>query len=301
MENNTKKYRSYNAAPIWGIFLLFLGIVLLLQTFNVLPWDLWETLWRFWPALIIMVGLAILFRNFNIWLISFLAVIILGGSLGLAIWQNNNMQREISIKNYSQPITDLEQSLVAIDFTAGQLTIADLPVTSVSLFEAQVEARNDISSMDVNFDQEGKLGRLSLDSINQQHWPTGGISWNVDFTTKIPITFDIKSTASTNKLELGTLKISDFHLNTNASTSDINLPSPFGIMSVKIEANAATVDITIPDNAQAKVEVTTNVGTFNIDNRFIKEGNYYMTKNYNNASDHIELEIRSNVSTVTIN
>jgi predicted membrane protein len=72
-------------------------------------------------------------------------------------------------------------------------------------------------------------------------------------------------------------------------------------MSVIIEANAATLDITIPDNAEAQVDVTTNIGTLNIDNRFIKEGNYYKTKNYNEASDHIELEIRSNVSTVTIN
>jgi hypothetical protein len=155
--------------------------------------------------------------------------------------------------------------------------------------------------MDVNFNQNGNLGHLVLDSVNQQYWTTGGISWNVDFTTKIPLTFDIKSTASMNNLELGDLKISDFHLNTNASTSEINLPSPSGTMSVKIEANAATVDISIPDNAEVKVNATTNVGTLNIDSRFIKKGNYYITENYEGASDHIELEIRSNVSTVTIN
>jgi hypothetical protein len=301
MENNTKKYRNNNAAPIWGIFLLFLGVVLLLQTFNVLPWGLWETLWRFWPVLVIMIGLAILFRNFNVWLLSLLTIIILGGSLGIAIWQNNNIQIDITTRNYSQPIGNLEQSQVDIDFTAGQLMISDLHGTSISFFEAQAEARGDISSMDVNFNQDGKLGRLSLDSVNQQHWPTVGISWNVDFTTKIPIAFDIKSTASTNNLELGDLRISDFHLNTNASTSEINLPSPSGTMLVNIEANAAALDITIPDNAEAKVDVTTNLSTLNIDNRFIKEGNYYITKNYNNASNRIELEIRSKVSTVTIN
>ncbi len=28
--------------PVWGIFLLFLGIVFLLQTLNILPWSLWS-------------------------------------------------------------------------------------------------------------------------------------------------------------------------------------------------------------------------------------------------------------------
>ncbi len=53
--------------PIWGIFLLFLGIVFLLQSLNTLPWGLWGTLWRFWPVLIIIAGLGILLRRFNLW------------------------------------------------------------------------------------------------------------------------------------------------------------------------------------------------------------------------------------------
>ena len=74
-------------APIWGIFLVFLGIVFLLQTLNVLPWGLWGTLWRFWPVLIIIIGLGILLRRYNAWLLSLLILAILGGCLGIAIWQ----------------------------------------------------------------------------------------------------------------------------------------------------------------------------------------------------------------------
>lgn len=55
-----KTPREY-CVPVWGIFLLFLGILFLLQTFNILPWGLWGTLWRFWPVLII-IGLSLLLR-----------------------------------------------------------------------------------------------------------------------------------------------------------------------------------------------------------------------------------------------
>ena len=82
-----KKPQRVVGAPIWGIFLVFLGIIFLLQTLNVLPWGLWGTLWRYWPVLIIIIGLGILLRRYNAWLLSLLILAILGGCLGIAIWQ----------------------------------------------------------------------------------------------------------------------------------------------------------------------------------------------------------------------
>jgi hypothetical protein len=46
--------------------LLFLGIVFLLQALDVLPWGVWGTLWRFWPVLIIIIGLNILLSRYSI-------------------------------------------------------------------------------------------------------------------------------------------------------------------------------------------------------------------------------------------
>ncbi len=74
-------------APVWGIFLLFLGIVFLLQTLEILPWGLWGTLWRFWPVLIIIIGVSILLRGRNVWLVSLLILAMLGACLGIAVWQ----------------------------------------------------------------------------------------------------------------------------------------------------------------------------------------------------------------------
>ena len=79
--------RRQPGIPILGIILLFLGVVFLLQNFNVLPMGLWETLWRFWPVLIIIVGLGIILRRYNVWLVSLLILAILGACLGIAMWQ----------------------------------------------------------------------------------------------------------------------------------------------------------------------------------------------------------------------
>lgn len=73
--------------PVWGTFFLFLGMVFFLQTFDILPWELWETLWRFWPVLLVIIGVDILLRDYNVWLVSLLSLAILGACLGIAIWQ----------------------------------------------------------------------------------------------------------------------------------------------------------------------------------------------------------------------
>ena len=101
--------------PLWGIFLLFLGVVFLLQTLNVLPWGLWETLWRFWPVLIIIVGLGILLRGYNFWLVSALILALLLASLGLAIWQYGlSSPLDAPTKGYFEPLGNLEKAQIEL-------------------------------------------------------------------------------------------------------------------------------------------------------------------------------------------
>lgn len=44
----------------WGIFLIFAGAIFLLNTFDVLPWNIWQDVVRFWPFLLILSGLQII-------------------------------------------------------------------------------------------------------------------------------------------------------------------------------------------------------------------------------------------------
>jgi hypothetical protein len=81
------KSQRNNDIPSGGVFLLFIGTVLLLQTLDILPWSLWNTLWRYWPVLLINAGLSLLFRRFNVWLVSLVLLVILFTCLGLAMME----------------------------------------------------------------------------------------------------------------------------------------------------------------------------------------------------------------------
>ena len=141
--------------PIWGILLLFLGVVFLLQTLDILPWGLWGTLWRFWPVLIIIIGLGILLRRYNVWLVSLLILALLCACLGIAVWQYGpSPPAGATTKSYSEPLGSLECAQIELDFTAGSLAISSLPSSSPNFVEADSEVRKGDGGMNLDFHQQ---------------------------------------------------------------------------------------------------------------------------------------------------
>ena len=47
---------------LWGIILLFVGLVLLLENFDVIEFY-WRNIWGFWPVFLIIAGVNILFNR----------------------------------------------------------------------------------------------------------------------------------------------------------------------------------------------------------------------------------------------
>lgn len=45
----------------WGILFIFAGIIFLLNTFGILPWNVWGTISHFWPVLLILIGVDMIF------------------------------------------------------------------------------------------------------------------------------------------------------------------------------------------------------------------------------------------------
>lgn len=56
-----KKDRTTFSVP--AILLIFVGVVLLLNNFGVIPWEVWGAIWKLWPVLIIAWGVQQIFRN----------------------------------------------------------------------------------------------------------------------------------------------------------------------------------------------------------------------------------------------
>ena len=299
-----KKPQAVVGVPIWGILLLFLGVVFLLQTLDILPWGLWGTLWRFWPVLIIVIGLGILLRRYNVWLVSLLMLAMLCACLGIAIWQYGpSPPAGVTTKSYSEPLGSLEGAQIEVDFTAGSITMGSVLPGSPNFVEADSEVRNRHESMKVNFQRRDGEGRLylSTEHIDREFWGENGVRWEVNFTRSIPLAINIKSAASNMELALSELKVTELRLDVDAGNCKVTMPSSAGTTHAYIKADVANVEVTIPDEVAAKIQVDTDLSVFDVDeSRFPQQGDYYMSQDFESAENRIELEIDCDVGRVKV-
>jgi len=68
--NEVKAQRRVTVTPVekrhkpdytGAIILIFIGLVFLLNNFGIVTWEIWGTLWRFWPIFPIIWGLQLVF------------------------------------------------------------------------------------------------------------------------------------------------------------------------------------------------------------------------------------------------
>ena len=289
--------------PVWGIFLLFLGVVFLLQTFNVLPWGLWGKLWHFWPVLLIIAGINILLRRYNLWLVGALILALLFACLGVAVWQYEPSipPGEIA-KSYSVPTGSLDSARIQIDFNGGSLTIGSLFASSINLVEATSRTAN--GDMRAAFHEQDGKGSLSLstDRAGRQFWDKTEAKWEVRFNRNIPLNIDIKAAASDSHLALRELKVSELQMDVDAGNYIVALPSPSGTTHIYIKSDVANLEITIPQGVAARFKIDSDLSATEIDEKRFppREEGYYISPNFESAENRIDLELDCDVGRVQV-
>lgn len=108
--------KSYSDAGsgVWGVFLIFVGLIILANVLGLLTWGFWENIWQFWPVLLVLLGIHILLgNNFFSRIVLTLAAIAIFGLI--TIWGlkqvNSDLLRYIpqDLQNLTSPLEDLDR------------------------------------------------------------------------------------------------------------------------------------------------------------------------------------------------
>jgi hypothetical protein len=295
---NERKVTDY-AVPFWGIFLLFLGIVFLLQTFSVLPWGLWATLWRFWPVLLVIAGLGMLLRRYHPWLMAGISVLLLIASLFIAIALHGQPPfTGQTLQSYTQPVAGLTRAEVNIKFDAGTLKLASLPPQSQNLAEVTSHTGEGAGFLYTSFKQTGDVGNLVLTTSgsNRRFWGEGRAE--IRLNPSIPIEMTVESAAGNHDLDFSELNLTKLDMEIDAGNCAVVMPASGSVMA-RIKANVANLEITIPAGVSARIRADADLGSVEIDHtRFSRDGDYYTTPGFATATSRVELEVDVNLGRV---
>jgi hypothetical protein len=126
--------QRYSRFSLGGLILVFLGVLFLLQNLGVVSWEVWGTLWRFWPVVLILIGINILWGRRSPYLALAVSGVVLLGVMGTAVWVQEPWPSELP-DTFSQPLQGVSRAEVEVTFGAGKLGINSLPPSSPNLAE----------------------------------------------------------------------------------------------------------------------------------------------------------------------
>ncbi len=284
----------------WGIFFLFLGVVLLLQALGALPWGLWFQLWRFWPVILIAIGLRFILHHWHPWLLGLIFLALLAGSLLLAMWRYGPGAPGTINQSYAQPLGGVQSLEVVTDFAAADISMSDLAAGASSLVEIHTNTVNAGTGLNASLQRRDGSARLRLSTWPIEDWGSHAARWEIGFNPDVTLDFTVRAGVSNLEMDLSALQVSDIQLDLDAGNYRIIMPDS-GAVSAYIKADVANVEIQIPASMEAQISARNDITSFTIDGgRFPPDGDAYVSSGYAGASDKLELQIDADVSRINI-
>ncbi|MDO8491252.1 MAG: LiaF-related protein, partial [Dehalococcoidia bacterium] len=272
------------------------------------PWGVWGTLWRFWPVLIILIGVNIIWGRSHPWLVTGLTllsiVVVLGIGIAMSAMQGGTLTTNTSI---SEPRGDLSRVEVEIDFGAGNLALDSLVNNRGNLVEGDAEhtgwGRD--GGIVKEIERRSGVGILKLSQESATWFFSGGDrsdTWHIHLSPDIPMELTLKTGASDSEIDLSKLKVTKLNIQTGMSQLSLTLPEAAGRTTIAaIKAGAADVKITVPQNVAARIIAQTGLSSTNIDEkRFPRTGAYYQSPNYEDATNRVDLQVEGGVANLRI-
>ncbi len=291
-------------APVGGILLLFLGVVLLLQNLGILPPGLWQSLIWFWPVIIILIGLNIVLHRVNPWLTSLILIGILGAVLGVAIWQSDTKAEPVPASQfYSEALGNIKQGRVTLELVAGDFSVGSLSAGSPDFIEANSTGNAGGSGFKTSIRRNNSEAILSIEAngFSRGLPRVPGTRSMIGLTGDIPLTLSVDGVMSNLTLDLKELTV--YNLETDAVMGNyvIEMPQNPGLASATIKGVFSNVEIVIPQGVAVSISVNSVFGDSEVNqNRFPQKGTGYVSPDYDTATNKINLKVVSTFGRVSI-
>jgi hypothetical protein len=259
----------------WGVIILVLGLMLLLNNMGVFPAGL--NVWNiFWPLLLVLVG---------VWFL-------LGPALN---------KRSLNEETLSIPLGNTTEAEVILQYEAGKLTLTSLNAPG------QLLAGTFYGGVEHKLDDLG-AGKVRV-KVNTPHdlvmvmpFNVGpnGLSWNLGLTGEIPLSLKVESGAADMLLDLTNLRVTDLKVETGASSTRVQLPVKAGAMNASVKCGAASVVLVFPPEVAGRIRIESGLSGNKVSPRFVQTGNYYVSADYVTSTNRIDLSIEAGVGSIEI-
>ncbi len=255
----------------WGVILLVVGLVLLLNALGLLPGS---AAGYIWPLLLVLVGVFML--------------------LGPIFRRNRGQPQALAV-----PLEGAAQARVRLDHGAGRLLLGPTSEPGILLKGTFSEGVED------SVRRSGSQVEVVLRAIAPQAFPPffyhEGNLWQIDLARDVPTRLELNTGANEARLDLTDLAVTELVLKTGASSTRVDLPACAGMTRVEVSSGAASVELRVPQDVAARIRATGGLAGITVDtSRFPRTGDSYETPGYELAQNRVEIRTETGVGSVDI-
>ncbi len=299
-----------------ALILIVLGFLWLLNNLGYLPGDIWHNLWRFWPVILILLGVDVALRGFPTWfalpVLLVVVVVVVGAVLLVA---PTLPAEEIVTQSLSQELAALSQARIQLEMDGGTLHVQRLEDQSQQLMKGGFTHSSNIV-IQQEFSEASGRGNLRLADRYEAFFPfifLAGMrnDWTVDLTPLIPLELELDADAgpfaplgsSYCRLDviLNDLVLEIFTAELDDCKGHVALPSSDGL-AASLNLDESELTVSIPNDVGASIKLNLDDTELTVDSsRFMKiSDNQYVSRQYDEAESRLDLTLRATDSSVSI-
>lgn len=296
----------------WGIFFLSIGALLLLGNYTDFSFT-WNAAWKFWPVVLVLIGLSILVKNQ-------IGKLIIGGAAGLVlaftIYASFSATSNIFHNNFSfdfdgddnsvldtsyfyQDFSDsIKSATFNFDGGAGEfkLLIPTEKLIEINAYGSEgrysLKRNDEAGHTNISFDmKETKL------KVGKQKYKNN-VELSLNTKPVWDLNFDVG--AASLDLDLTQYKIGKMEVDMGAASLNVKFGNLSDVTRFSIDAGASDIDILIPDSVGCEINSDAALSRRNYEG-FVKIGkDLYRTVDFDKYPKKIFIDINCGVSSIDV-
>src|SRR5277367_3396331 len=302
--------RQYRRRPsiAGGLIVVTVGIIFLIA--NLQPdLDFWSIAMRYWPVILIVIGLGKIFDAFRIRndgatdadgqprgnndLGIILAMLVLLAFVVVAVTHGHG--RVVILRDLQSIDLQSAKTVTAnIDMPSGTL---DLAGGASKLLDANFAYRDRDGKPQTNYTVSKDEGILDItqENLSHVHLAGSGNDWRLRFSGGVPIDFNLNLGAGKGNVNLQGLDVAHADLKVGVGRLDLDLTGPRkSDLHVDIHGGVGTADIRLPKDVGVRVHASGGIGDVS-QHGLTREGDDYVNDALGKTPATIDLTIEGGI------
>lgn len=306
MHNRPTPTSRGRGAIVWGLILIVVGLIWLSNNLGYLPGDFWRTVWRFWPVLLILIGLEIALRGFPNWVaVPLLVLAVVAIAAGLILVAPTLPGEDLVGDSFRQERGSITSARIELEMDKAVLSVESLEGPSDLLAAGQFDHSSSIA-IQKDYQEASGQGTVRLSDRYEAFFPFFFLEdprndWDLGLSPNVAL--DLGLTADDSQLDL---HLEDLELRTLTGklvdcTGQLALAGTDGL-EVRVTLSDSELTVMVPETAGARVTLELDDARLAIDSsRFLEIGEgEYLSRDYERAEAKLDLLIEASDSTITI-